>query len=90
MKTLLSLLATAAGVLATLTMLTLMFAGAANMTPEAYHRHKNWMWFTLLAGLADAALAITLTLRGHPGWGAAIGIFPAVVILSLLIYVSIT
>lgn len=81
-------LATATGLIFTLMMLGLMLAGMANMKPAEEQRMKIALLCVAVGGLLFAGAAIWLLVKGHTGWSALVGGFPAVAVVTCLIYVS--
>lgn len=89
MSILITILATALGVLGSLCLLVLIMAATPNSTDAQLAAAKRWMLFIAIAGFAIPVAAIWLGRTDRPWWGALVGILPAIGLVGLLIWASI-
>lgn len=86
MKLALALLASAGGVFATLTMLTLLLAGSPNSSPQQLAEIKAYMWATGIVGLGGLAFAIWGMTKGRHAFAAWAGAAPIAFFILLFVF----
>ena len=74
------------GVVSTLTILMLLFAGAPNSSPEQWVQLRNAMVVTGLGGIASLVAAIVLIGKGRSAGAAWIGALPFFGLVGLIAY----
>lgn len=85
MASVLAVLSTIAGCLATLTMLVMLMAGGANASP-AHITQIKWMMLGISAvGVAGLVGGIWAVVAGRPWLGAGLGGLPVVVVVVLVV-----
>lgn len=91
MRTLIAVLSVFAGIFATLTMLTLLFASAPNSTDAGMRMLTSLMWGVALSGLASAGAGFWLAAKGRRRLAAIVGATPVpvfVVVFAVLIAIT--
>lgn len=86
MGTVLAALSTAAGLLATFTVLGFTLAGSANSTPEALQRIKLFMICFSIGAFISLIGGIVLIVKGLPGWAALVGGLPVLFVVCVIIW----
>ena len=79
-------LVVAIGVVSTLTVLLLLFAGAPNSSPEQWLQLRNAMTVTGAAGIASLVASIVLIRKGRSVGAAWIGALPFFGLVALIAY----
>lgn len=85
-----AVLSTAAGCVASLSLLVLVMASGANSTDAQLAALKRWMVVITVGGLAVAGGAVWLAVHGRPWTGAAVGGLPVAGMIGLFIWVEAT
>lgn len=73
------------GALASLSLIVLLLASSPNSGPEQLRRIRMWMWIAGAGGAACAAGGIALLSSGSAGSAIAVGGFPAVAVVILIV-----
>lgn len=81
-------LATAVGLLGTLSWEILFLAGSPNSSPQQFATIKMWMWIALVGGLACAGIAVWLMVIDRPWYAAGVGVLPMVSLVVTMAIVA--
>jgi hypothetical protein len=81
-------MATAIGVVSTLAIVVLLFAGAPNASPEQWALLRNAMVVAAAGGAASLLVAIVLITQGRVAGAAWIGLLPFLALVALIAYAA--